>query len=751
MTDMAAIREGTPAGAPSQKAESTAAQHSDPLVLAREAFTGSTSYFDSSIRRHVEAAMRQFQGIHPVGSKYHTDTYKTRSRLFRPKTRGAIRKNEASAAQAFFATRDAVAVLAEDDGDPIQHAAATFMKSLMEFRLRHSLQWFKVCMGAYQDAQVTGTVVSYEYWRYDAKRRIDQPCVELIPLENFRFDPAANWMDPVNTSPYNIRMIPMYVKDVRARISGVTGKPKWHPVTDAQLLAARTPSGDTTRMVREQGRQDSKDQSTAITAFTIVWVHENIIDIDGEDWCYYTLGTTALLSDPKRLEEVYWHGKRPFTMGHIALETHKTYPGGVPELTKDTQAEINHVANLRLDNWAYALNKRYFAKRGAQVDVRSLTRNIPGSVTLVNDTEKDIKVLDTNDVTSRAFEEQDRLNTDFDDIAGTFSSSSVQSNRQLNETVGGLNLLSTTANEIGNYQLRTFVETWVQPCLEKVMLLEANYEDDQRILGIAKRQAEKKGVTIEQITDEFMKSPMLLAIDVGNSATNPQERINNFLMAMRDLKEILADGVLERYGLDVQDVIEEIFGHLGYRDGARFFDKTDDPTVSGLRAQLEELQQQLQAKAIPPELLQAQVENLDAKTKQALAAAIETGVRAAFSAMQAGEVIAAVPSVAPIADKVMQAAGYQPPVPAGVDPNYPQPGGPDQGAEVDPKGLKSPKTAVIVHPDAANAAAVPAPGQPGGPAAGDTSPQTPAKPATPGTGAEAGINTMRPDSQGPQQ
>ncbi len=64
----------------------------DYLSLAKEAYTTSTNYFDASIRRQVEAAIRQFQGVHPAGSKYHSDTYKSRSRLFRPKTRSTIRK-----------------------------------------------------------------------------------------------------------------------------------------------------------------------------------------------------------------------------------------------------------------------------------------------------------------------------------------------------------------------------------------------------------------------------------------------------------------------------------------------------------------------------------------------------------------------------------------------------------------------------------------------------------------------------------
>ena len=62
----------------------------------------------------------------------------------------------------------------------------------------------------------------------------------------------------------------------------------------------------------------------------------------------------------------------------------------------------------------------------------------------------------------------------------------------------------------------------------------------------------------------------------------------------------------------------------------------------------------------------------DAKIRKLIAETVQTGVQSAFSAMQAAQVIATMPQVAPVADVVMQGAGYQAPNPAGVDPNFPQ-------------------------------------------------------------------------------
>jgi len=52
---------------------------------------------------------------------------------------------------------------------------------------------------------------------------------------------------------------------------------------------------------------------------------------------------------------------------------------------------------------------------------------------------------------------------------------------------------------------------------------------------------------------------------------------------------------------------------------------------------------------------------------------VQIGVQAAYSAMQGGAQVAAMPQIAPIADAIMQGAGYKMPSPGGDDPNFPQP------------------------------------------------------------------------------
>lgn len=721
------------------------------LSLARDAYSASTTYFDSSIRKEVEADLRRFQGIHPAGSKYHSDAYRAKSRLFRPKTRTMIRKHEAIAAEAFFATRDVVNIEPQDDNSPVQRGSAALHKELLQYRLTRTIPWFLVCMGAYQEAMNVGLVCSHQHWVYDPKKKKDQPAVDLVPLENVRFDPGANWMDPVNTSPYFIELKPMYVKDVEARMAegdAKTGEKKWKKLDRAKILAAVKGYSDSIRLQREQGRQDSKENVTAVTSYTIVWVHKNIVEHDGVDYCYYTLGDQELLSDPTPLADSYHHGKRPYVIGYSALEAHKNYPGGPNRMGKDLQAETNEVANQRIENVKLVLNKRYLVGRNRQVDIRSLTRGVAGSATLVNDTEKDVRELEFNDVTASSYKEQEVLNLDFDEATGNFSSASVQANRATNETAKGMELVSNDANVVSTYQLKTFAETWMEPVLRQLVLLEQAYETDEVILAIAGQKAKLDELGFDTITDDLIEQELVLSVSVGQGATNPVERVNRFLTAMRALKELLLDGVLTGYGLKFDEVAKEVFASLGYKDGSRFFDMENaDPRVAQLMMEMQKLQQALEAKH-PPELIEAQVRLIDAqisaigpKNKLASAQAVKTGVEASFSAMQGAEVIAAVPQVAAIADVIMQGAGYQLPNPPGVDPNFPMAAG---GAQAAP-GTPNSAAAAVAPPGGVGTITQ---GEVSGGAEGDTSPNTPAK-RTPGEGAKDGIETQESDSTGP--
>lgn len=627
----------------------------DWLSIAREAFKTSTTYMDAYLRPEWERSIWQWQSKHAADSKYASEAWKGRSAVFRPKTRSTIRKNEAACAAAFFANQDVVSITPTDDSDEIGLIGAEIMQGIINFRLTRTIPWFMILLGAYQEAQKAGVCISHQYWDYQ-EGKTDKPCVELIPPENLRIDPASDWLDPINSSPYLIQLIPMYLGDVNERMKRIdpkTGEPQWLPLTDSEIMSASGERDDSTRIVRSGQRADPKEQSNSgIDPFTIVWIRKIVMRLDGMDWLYYTAGGEHLLSDPVPLEQVYHTGMRPYAMGICVLEAFKNYPSSLAELTREVQNEINEVTNQRLDNIKFALNKRYFAKRGAQVDIRSLTRNMPGSVTLMNDPNADVIVHSTPDVTASSFQEQDRLNIDFDDLAGTFSQATVQANRSLNETVGGLNLISDGANQVSEYQLRLFTETWVEPVLRQLVALEKLYETDQVVLRFAGQNSSLfRALGYQSIPDFLLECDLQTNVNVGIGATNPQSMLERFVYGLKALTEIVSPEQVNQI-IDLEEIIKEIFGKLGYKDGKRFFKLDgDDPRVQQLMQQIQQLQDELQRKR-SPELDAAQAAKLRAD-------ATKTNVESAYAAMQAGQVIAMTPGVAPIGDEILASSGWQ--------------------------------------------------------------------------------------------
>jgi len=627
------------------------------LQKAREAYRQSTSYVDANYRARWEDSLAMFNNEHPGGSKYNSPQFDKRSKLFRPKTRAVIRKNEAASAAAFFSNADIVAIDAQNPSNPQEVVSATIMKELLAWRLTNSIPWFQIVQGGIQDAQTQGVVCAHIYWKHTTKNvaRIqkepqtnnqsninsvndtpylgdvnplknskqvfhgephqgpslgeamstgpikvkaelqsahvnevveDKPCIDLIPVENIRIDPASSWMDPVGTSPYLIHLIPMFVGDIKQKMN--TGEWDTHP--EGMIKQALQSQADTTYAARTRNRQNPYDSDgKSISDYELAWVQRHIHRYEGEDYEFYTLGEVALLTQPQPLSQNVFHGMRPYVIGTCNLETHKVFPTSIAELGKGLQEEANDVVNQRLDNVKLALNKRFIVARNKQVDIGSLIRNVPGGITMVDNIDTDVREVSFPDVTQSSYAEQDRINVDMDELLGNFSAGSVSANRNLAETARGMSLLSQSTNVLVEYLLRTYVETFVEPVLKQLMKLEQFYETDQTVLQIAgaKAQAFQK-YGVNQVTDDMLNHDMTLRVNVGMGATNPDQRVNKLVSGIGAFMNI-AQAAQRVPVLNVQEVAKEIFGALGYDDGQRFINPQVNPQVAQLQAQVQQL------------------------------------------------------------------------------------------------------------------------------------------------------------------
>ena len=571
------------------------------MKRAKDAYRFSTTYVDSNYRKKWEDSIRAFNSQHAGESKYNTEVFRKRSTLFRPKSRSIVRKNEAAAAAAFFSNMDLIDIKPTNESVPEQRASAELMQHLMQYRLTKSLRWFQFVMGALQDAHNQGPCVAHIYWDFVEKyandgmvtSKTDAPCLELVPIENIRIDPSASWMDPIGTSPYIIHLIPMYWGDIKERMEHPDPKGQTWRRWPSQVAFGRTNNpDDSTRQARIGVGQDPAQQKRDISDYDIAWVHRHIHRWMGEDWEFYTLASERMLTEPQELKDTVWHGERPYVMGTVNIETHKAFPEPMLMLMKGLQEEINENINQRLDNQKFVLNKAYLVKRGKNVDISSLVRNVPGRVTMVDDVETDVKEQEWGDITQSAYLEQDRIDADLNDLVGNFNPLQVQAQRTGRESTNTVRMLQGPANLLTEYLLKTFVETFVQPCLRQLMLLEQHYETDHTILALAGQKAQLvQKFGMNEITDELLNRELTLTINVGMGATDPAMKMERFRAALLTYFQLTAKVVPP--GLDLKEIWKELAGLAGYQDGSRFQVQGTDPMVAKLQQQLQMMQQKL--------------------------------------------------------------------------------------------------------------------------------------------------------------
>ena len=574
-------------------------KHDEWITLAKDAYNISTNYLEANLRQQWADNIRMFNNKHPKGSKYNTELYTKRSRIFRPKTRSSSTQFDAALSSAFFATSELTRVIPEDKTNEMAKAGASVTTDLLSYRLSETLPWAKTLIGAAQEAWKMGDVVSYQGWAYeeDADGVVirDESEVRLIPGENFRIDPSADWLDPINSSPYVIWVDYMFAMDVIARVKlGDDGKlGGWLPVSEDDILAARDYDWNSLQAERDPNGVDARQDVRKLSKFDLIPVHRNFVVVDGIDYTYCTLATQTLLSEPVPVTEEHPQG-RPFVKGALTVQPHTVYHQGQPELGQPLQEEMNYVANDRIDNVHLVLNKRYFAKRGRNVDFRSLLRNIPGSITMMDNPMEDVQVVPTPDITQSAYVEQDKLNLDFDELLGSFSPATAQSSGSVSDSVGGMGMVQSGAGSITEFMLRNFRETWVEPVIRQLVVLELTYESEATIAAVVR---DKKALQlIQEGTDdieEFLRN-LRVNVNVGISATNPQLKVEKLLYALGSLGQIHQSPMVGRLELD--EITSEVFGQLGYRDGSRFLKESDkDPVVEELEQKVQQLTQQLES------------------------------------------------------------------------------------------------------------------------------------------------------------
>lgn len=588
----------------------------DFLKMVVESEAQAALYQSQVNRKSWSRVYRAFHQEHFVGSKYTTGDYKNRSKLFIPKTRGAIRKDMAAVAASLFGSVDAISTSPGDEGDAGQRASADLMQALVNYRTGRSsgkaaLPWFHVAMGARQTSMLTGICLSKQYWKLEVKKHgtekfrddpadeaevekvrdvykpiVDRPDVMLFPPENFTIDPAADWTNPAQDAAYLHLKFPMRIDEIRRKQADPRNPWKALSVTDLKAVAASARADmEAIRRAREQGL-DRYDETQTGKTFDVIWVYESFIRTAGEDWTFLSVGGRHLLTDPRPTEEVYpeQFGERPVALGYGAFEAFRIFPMSPAESWQMLQQQGNDLQNLTLDAVKQSVMPVAKVVRGRQVDLEALKKRGQGTAIMVNSPE-DVTWDRPPDIGAAVENLKKEIDLDFDDIAGQQNYGTVSQSNSVGKTLGGLKLAAGAANSVQEFDIRIWIETYVEKVLAQLVRLEQFYESDKIILGICGNKAkllQKHG--INEITDELLENEVTIACNVGLGSGDPAQRLAKLQDAVSVVTPILQQSKDFQSGkreINAEAFITEVFGAVGYRDGgARFFqDGTPAPNA----------------------------------------------------------------------------------------------------------------------------------------------------------------------------
>lgn len=382
------------------------------------------------------------------------------------------------------------------------------------------------------------------------------------------------------------------------------------------------------------------------------------------------------------------------------------------ERTKDAVAMTDDQFRKQVGrrNADIVLNAAAMAQQGARFEVKRDFQLTDQQFRMLDDARG---AIDRISVAASAFVGQ----------AGTATSGLQEQTQveQANQSLGRLmdNFRAARA-QVGELLLSMIVEDIGNS--EQAIVIPGDAVSEPRTIHINKPETDPvTGFTY--LSNDLQRTRLMVTLeDVPSTSSYQGQQLNALSEATKSMppqfQAIMAQYLVALTDIPFKDKITEALRAAAEQETPEQIEKriaqavTDALAKAGVEAKMREV-------AVKEKLGEAQIEKM-------MREAVNIGVQSAFSAMQAGAQVAQMPMIAPIADKIMQGAGYQLPAPGGVDPNFPT------AATTAAMNIKSPYIQGAGPEVAAEAGAAPAVHE-------NTSPQFPPVPqdgASPMTGIE---------------
>lgn len=421
-------------------------------------------------------------------------------------------------------------------------ARAKKMDLLLDYQFQVRIRFVTRLADVAKTALMYGTAITRQGWRYEKRdvpiRRpvrlagldtgtrerayeskviYDDPFVRNVPLWDFLFDPSSVTIEEAR---YCAEREWMDYADVLQleRSLGVKFKNLTELKDSSRGNAGMDAENPHLSSVGLSGGTQSNRKAIEMVHY---WTGEWYIIVANDKF--------VLLSD----ESPYDHGKIPYSKWIDTPVPNEFYGIGEIESVEDLQEELNVTRNQRIDNVSLIINKMFTIVRGAMIDPQQLITRAGGFIEV--DDQTDVQELKFTDVTSEAYNEEDRIKSDMDRVTGV-NDTTRGSEGSRRETATTMSILANAGAERFKLKVALIAYGGMTDMINQVIRLNQQFLTTERQAMILGKDGAVTGdtVTLDDILGEWDIIAIGSAIEAAVNTDIQQANITNLYSLLKD-------------------------------------------------------------------------------------------------------------------------------------------------------------------------------------------------------------------------
>lgn len=380
------------------------------------------------------------------------------------------------------------------------------MEMLLDYQAEKYLDPVLFFTMVFKDALIYGTSIVKTTWKFTEKtvrvnnyvsdKRIsslkkkevkeekvttyDAPYMEIVPLENFFFDPNASEIDEAR---YVIHRYYEDVDTIKEKIKeGVYKVKKEDKDKISEMGGEYSDSFSSYQRVDAVSGGNTKPEGMA-----------EILEFWGEDCIVKLAGDVVLLMD----YNPFYHGERPFVKFIDYPVANEFYGIGEVEVIESMQEELNTTRSQRMDNVSLAINNMWKVRRNAGVDASQLVSRPNGIIEV--DEMDDLDTLTVPNMTESAYREEQLIKEDMDRTTGV-NDYTRGDNPARRETATTASLLTESANERFKLKIRLMEKTSFKKVGYQLVALNQQFITEETEVRVFDKNRSKEENFTEPIT-----------------------------------------------------------------------------------------------------------------------------------------------------------------------------------------------------------------------------------------------------------